>query len=517
MSRPLLRLLHWQLQFDSRRVAVWLIGGCYVLLAIWWTMGAIQSTLWGAPPTVVIWSLINLHSVMAVIYPLFRASRMVEDWTSGVMGLIKLTDTPARVWATFRLLSVVAGWLPIWILRWPLYALIWTLGGWTMDVVWTAELLQWTALFTTASVTLAVGRYCQTPRAARLVSGLILATSQVLLLFLGRLSLIVQLWELPSSSLDWAMALASITLHLLGAALCLEALASIAYFRAEEGDAVEAAPADDRPAAEWSSDVRRPIESAANPLDSRLLDPRPLDPKLGEPKSGEPRGNRRPPRRVWKDALAWQCFQVHSGGAATVHIKFALYGTLLALLLGMWALDSLLFQILLIMGPVAGAVIAAFKPGDCAARELKAGTLPTLMLLPVNGRDLYDGWSRGNWRLAAPDFAWMVIVLSILFAQPESIMPLGGKIGIACVSVAILLLGPLLFLNQLYRLQLEFLPVGCFFILIGVGVCVLCMVLLVEEQFVAAVAVFLGSTLAARQGFLSLIPQLVQERVEEQP
>ncbi|MBX3443773.1 MAG: hypothetical protein KF774_15295 [Planctomyces sp.] len=505
MSRPLLRLLHWQMQFDARRIALWLTGGIYLILAGWLVLTIVDSSRWNPfPPAgiVAIQTLLHFHSLLAIGFGVFRASRMTEDRTAGVVGLVKLTGLRPRDWVLYRLLCVVVAWLPVWVLRWPLYAYVRTLGGWTMDEVWTAELLQWAALLTAASVTLLIARFCETPRATRFLAAGVLLLSQMLLALpeisigvvtyvtsgaisvpavvenaselLTRTTLLSQLWNRPVSMPAWRVTLASLGLHLGGSALALWALARTAFFRADTDESVGAAPAE-----------RRSKQSRAS-------------------------------RRVWDDALAWQCCEAHGGGRATVVLKSLLYLACGILLLALWVSRSPLYLGMLILGPVAGALIAVFKPGDCISRELKAGTLSTLMLLPVTGRDLYDGWARGNRRLAIPDLLWVTATLTILMLQPESVLPLGVRLSILCACLTLLLAGPLLFINQLVHFHWMYLPAGCACMIPVVGIPVFSVILGTEGHLTVAVVFFMAYVLVARVILLSLIEEQVQRRAEEQ-
>jgi hypothetical protein len=125
----------------------------------------------------------------------------------------------------------------------------------------------------------------------------------------------------------------------------------------------------------------------------------------------------RPPRRVWDDALAWQAAVVHSprSRVTQVFLWLAVAGVVLVLFqswafkaapaIGFWTMSLL--------------AVPGLVPTTCLSRELQQNTLASLAMLPLSGRDIYEGWLRGSvaWRTQARLCAG-VIFLCLLWNAP---------------------------------------------------------------------------------------------------
>jgi hypothetical protein len=85
--------------------------------------------------------------MIATLTAVMTASVTSQDRTSGLLGLIKLTDMSAGRWVTFRVCSVVAAYAAIWVLRFPFYALAVGTGADGLEIVHT-EIILWTVFLT---------------------------------------------------------------------------------------------------------------------------------------------------------------------------------------------------------------------------------------------------------------------------------------------------------------------------------------------------------------------------------
>jgi hypothetical protein len=113
----------------------------------------------------------------------------------------------------------------------------------------------------------------------------------------------------------------------------------------------------------------------------------------------------RPSRRVSDDPLAWLVRHIHCGASLRTRTN--------VVILASWAVLFLSFIVIreavpraFVLGNACGLslLILAFKPSDCLSREVKGKTLSTLALLPLDGREIYEGWQRGARQLARPAY-----------------------------------------------------------------------------------------------------------------
>jgi hypothetical protein len=508
MFRHLPRLLFWQMRFDGRRLSVWLAGGIYIALAGLGLIKIVALLPWSpaapSPGKYYFNGLNVLHSVLAPLCAAIIGARAVDDRTAGVLALVKISDLPSRDWAAFRILSLVASFLPIWAMRLPFYALAFHMGGLRLESILIAELLQWTSFLFVGSLMLMIARVYDTSQAARLgVLGLCLLFELMLVLplrllygielalgsqpvpgfdvlerlgqVMSRLSLLSQMWASPVVVGDWRLAAGSIALHLIVAGLALFVFA------------------------------RRVFVGVG------------IDDSVGSTAAEKEKSFVRPSRRVWDDALAWQAFHIHSQGPQVIRLKVAAYvfcGIAFVVLLASpnWFLPTFVAVSL-----IASLAIAAYKSGDCLTRELKAGTLSTLALLPYDGREIFHGWERGARRLALPDWGWAGICITALATG------LGGYIDRAsfpiwvALAAALLLSAPFFYVNSLAAFEWAYLPVGCFTVIAVNVVPFLSVMIGITVSPWVGLVVFLFLVVAMRWVLLKMIPGCFVNRLEKLP
>jgi len=508
--RRIAPLLRWQLRFDHRRVLLWLVAGGYLLLAgpatLW-----VASLFLRAPfplPTsrIFLGGLIWLHWFLALGLAMSRSARTVDDRTSGILALTKISNISPGAWVAFRFLSVVVGYLPIWAVRLPLYVLAYHFGGVTLSRFLVPEFFQWIAFLSTAAIGLLIARFYDTPQTARFaIIGVVVLGEMILLvplkvlqgvrLFVGAagipghdllewlfsrlsgLSLMTYSWTTPETMDEWLMALAAVGLHVLIAAAALWALRRTVFFNVGVDDSVGSAAAE--------KDRRKPATVRTS-------------------------------RRVWDDALAWLCFNIHSNGRKTIRTKCVSYGMMGLLLLAIPLTNPGLMATFLIVSPLIVAAIASFKTGDCLVRELRGQTLSTLALLPFSEMELYRGWKRGALRLAVPDLVYVGVAMGVLcFLIGDSQLPLGVRVVVVALCGAILLATPFFFLNNLLSFERAFVPIGCLSVFIVIGAPILSGIVAANATPEVGLGLFAFFVIVAHIVFTALIPGCFRKRIEK--
>jgi hypothetical protein len=282
---------------------------------------------------------------------------------------------------------------------------------------------------------------------------------------MSRLSMLSQLWSPPVDADDWPLALGAIAQH--------------------HGIAL---------AALWL--LRRGVFVGVGVVDA-----------VGSRAAEKERSLSRPSRRCWDDALAWQAFQIHGGGRRTVTAKLIGYALFAVFLVAVVSTEEWLIALLVIAGFLSLAV-ANYKAQDCVTREIKAGTLSTLALLPYDGLEFYRGWARGARRLAIPDYSTALIAAAILLGLANSGTPV-----IMCVLFAIFLCSPFLFINGLVGFDWAYLHVGCFAVIAMVGIPFVCIGLGMSSP-AAGVGLFFVLALGTHAVFRAMIRGCFDRRVE---
>jgi hypothetical protein len=161
--------------------------------------------------------------------------------------------------------------------------------------------------------------------------------------------------------------------------------------------------------------------------------------------SPAPAHRRRPARRAWGDALAWQAYHIHSTGDRWVLGMSCLFGfvSVLVLAAAVFGFHEAAFG-LSALTAVVTLVQGVAKPSECMTREIQNQTMPTLMLTPHEPDDFYAAWSRGARRLTLPAMAFAVLVslVSLSFG-------LNGPLISFTILVVILLNAPFFMLSPL--------------------------------------------------------------------
>jgi hypothetical protein len=499
MKDRLTPLLTWQSRYDVRRATLFFVGAAYLLIAgpcLYWLFNRTGAA--GFPlitGSQVFTALTFIHCILSPGFAWSRACRTVDDRRAGILAFLKIGDMSPRRWVAFRLLGLVQSFLPIWVLRFPLYVFAFHLGGLRVEKIIVAELFQWVSFLFAGSVSLAVARLYQTPQAARIVAMGVIVGFEFMLIaplrvlrgleaWLGssfsaglalweplaegvsRVSLFSQNWWPPIVSSDWPLSTASIGLHFTVGGAALMTLVAGLYAGVEE----ESPP---------SSAMRK----------ARSLS--------------------RPSRRAGRDALAWQAYAVHADGGQTVRRKAIIYGMGALFLIGLslspnWALPTFAT-----ISALIALSAAAFRPGDCLARELKDGTLSTLALLPYEGREIFNAWRRGARRLAVPDLLWAALCFAVLAKDNPEAIPIWTGL-----YLTLLLATPFFFVNNLVQFDWKYLPLGCLSTFVIVALTGACIGVGVEANSYLGLALFTIFAAVVHAIFLRQIPRWFLKRLE---
>jgi len=399
-------LLSWQLRFSPRRRSTWLFGGAYVAL----TFGLIA--VWPGSPVLAAGRvpfrvLQSVHAAVAVIAAIVLAGQSIDDRASGTLGFLKIANIHPRTWVQFRFLAAVAAFLPIWVLRLPVYVLVFSLGGVTLHEFLWLEAVQWVAFLFVLGLSLLNARFSTTEAALGLATIGWLCLSQavaylplIVLRLIGvvsgrpfltwkfpwadsisELALARWFWTFPASPAGWGLAVAALAIHLGLASVLLRLLTRTVFFNA----------------------------------DTTVVEPE------RAPTKAEEQSQTRPSRRVSDDPLAWQVCHVHTGFTEEGRITAVVFASALVLLLTFGVAEETVPRSLLI-GVSCGLalVMLAFKPSDCLSREVSGKTLGTMALLPWDGQEIYEAWLRGSRELARPAYAAVAagcVVMTILVPE----------------------------------------------------------------------------------------------------
>ena len=158
---------------------------------------------------------------------------------------------------------------------------------------------------------------------------------------------------------------------------------------------------------------------------------------------------RRPSRRSWDDALAWQAYEVFQNGARVVSQRSKFYIAVAGLLLVLsriaptgWSDVALAWFFFLSIGAMFRGIT---RIGECLQQEIRESTLSTLILTPHEPVELHDGWSRGIWRLMRPELVLFGVgVVVSLLRDPVNLAP-----AIVTGGLGVLATGPFFTLSPL--------------------------------------------------------------------
>jgi len=500
-------LLSWQLRFQSRRLTTWLLGGGYLLVVL----GAIAMSPKRLPPgvgagVVSFKILMTIHTLATILLAVRFAAQSIDDKPSGTLGFLKIANVSPRSWIAFRAIAMVLDYLPVWVLRLPVYALVLSLGGvFLADVLWLEAVLA-VAFLSLSCVALLIARYSTTGMAVAVGTFLSVALWHLFLVLplvvLGIFSLVDKkpfaiadhpwaeafsrlglprfVWTPPADAQQWTLAGISMAVHLAIAAFLLRLLARTVYVGA---------------GTEMSDEA---------PTLTRA------DQKV----------NSRPSRRVSDDALAWQALHVHCPHGRRARIGGAVFAAACVLLLTFVVAKEPLPRTLLI-GVSSGItlLVLAFKPSDCLSRELRGKTLSTLALLPLDGKEIYEGWARGSRQMAAPAYVAAALGAGILFVIAPDRVPYWGIV----MAGAVLLLPEAAFVSNVLARKMPFLHIDWLQVAVNLwSVFVLGVLLAISLPIAFAVnawaglAVFIGCSFVARWLLTDNLARYMEVRVERE-
>jgi len=420
MRRPLLMLLDYAARRQLRGLTLWLLCALYLAIVL---VIVFPIAIFSAPfgPQRIFQSLQLLDFAIAVLVPAWAASRMVEDRVSGTLELMKVAGLAPEVWIGFRLLDIGATYLPIWVLRLPLYSLVLVTGGATMaDILW-SETVSWTVVIAHAQISLFLARRCRLERTVTTVS--------IALTILGN-----TLFFLPS----YAVLIAT------GRNLPVpEAFRQFASVLRELSLLSYVLNRPMTPEGQWKSAVALAIPfllgvAATLRLRRNLF----IDPALAAQEGNL--ATTRSSRRVWEDALAWQAAELHCVPQSKNRIFAWVTAAGMAVLTFLPSMgNSMIYA-------VGAWVIFSFAtpglaPATCAALERLHNTISSLALLPVGGKAIYDGWRRGGF--VRRQEAWIAAglgLLVLLWHQP--LAAIGWAIAAVVAAYA---LPPIFFVESL--------------------------------------------------------------------
>ena len=495
------------MRFQSRRLTTWLLGGGYLLVVL----GAIAMSPKRLPPgvgagVVSFKILTTIHTLATILLAVRFAAQSIDDKPSGTLGFLKIANLSPRSWIAFRAIAMVLDYLPVWVLRLPVYALVLSLGGvFLEDVLWLEAVL--TVGFVSLScVGLLISRYSTTGTAVAIGTFLSIALWHLFLVLpmavLGIISLVENkplavadhpwaqafsqlalprlIWSIPTGTEQWTLAGISITMHLAIGAFLLRLLARTVYVGA---------------GTEMSDEA---------PTLTRA------DQKV----------NSRPSRRVSDDALAWQALHVHCSHSRRARIGSAVFAAACVLVLAfVVAKEDVPRTILIGVSSGITLLVLAFKPSDCLSRELRGKTLSTLALLPLDGKEIYEGWARGSRQMALPAYVatGLGAVLMLLIAPDRA--PYWGLV----MAGAVLLLPEAAFVSNVLARKVPFLHIDWLQVAVNLwSVFVLGVLLAISLPIAVAVnawaglAVFIGCSFVARWLLVDNLARYMELRVERE-
>jgi hypothetical protein len=234
----------------------------------------------------------------------------------------------------------------------------------------------------------------------------------------------------------------------------------------------------------------------------------------------ERRSTTRPSRRVSDDPLAWQVCHIHSGTNAQTRTSAVVVTSIFVLVLVFGVFDEVVPRSM-VLGVACGLslVILAFKPSDCFSREVKGKTLSTLALLPLDGREIYEGWRRGARRLARSTYVAVAaggILLSV-------IVPEAAPYVWMVLAFAVLLLPEAAFLSTVMARKTSFLEFDFVQLFMNLWILFLIAVLLAISLPIAiginawaGLFTFIGLLFLARSLLMSDFAGYVADRMERE-
>lgn len=412
-------------------------------------------------------SMLFSSTVLLLFLALRLPTDAVGDQKSGMLDLLKMSGTTTGIWLLTRVLQIWIGFLSVWLIRLPMLVLAWSLGGVLWQDLMNQELVLLLLFAILSSMAMLISHTAESRRQVsqqlfgtlfgiewllaipKILLGIIPTYTGVILPgwtdqiadFLYRLRFSDKYQSLFTSSFSWNFAGNSLLLYSGIGLACLGGL-WLAMFN----------PPADRP------------ESAGKKL--------PLWQRL-KMKSV----TRRPSRRSWDDALAWQAFHVHGDGRKLLIVKMAVY---LLLLVSLPTLVKLGYRELGIVGGLlfcgGGLFMAANKPGDCLQREIKEQTLPSLLLAPIDSTDLYLGWRNGAWKAIWPDLLMSPILIGLCLWMSAGGPPMSQEIAIVIpltVALGILSGGPFMVLSPLVPFNGKGISTGLFLLFVCIAIAVL--------------------------------------------
>lgn len=460
MSRRIPAILHSTAPREAARIDLALIRGGYLLAAcVILLPAAFLERRWAGVGPAILQLHYGLSQFVALLLAVRLAGDSVGDVRSGFLDLLFLSGTRPAQWLAVRLAQMAIGFASVWLVRAPLLAIIFTLGGITAETLCVMELLLVTTFLVFSSVglaaslkarsrhqvfgmamvsVLAVELFLQAPRLAaselsRRVSWLVPLETELLLDEIARMGVTARGLQALSGPLALAAVWPTFALYgLIAMAVLLRFWRRLAICSRGE----------------------TPVSFVEAPDTARH------DDRL-----------RRRSRRCWDDALAWQAYCIHGRGDLVVAIKCVVYtGLVLAfLLLGLFGASEVAALLSLATAAIL-LIVAVAKPSDCLTRELREQTLPMLVLTPRDLEDFYTGWQRGARRLAWPD-----LVLAIAVTIGSVALHPNVPVVMTAVIAAILCSGPFLMLSPLVPYKS-----------IGTGLLLLCLMLFVSGVCIAA-------------------------------
>ena len=367
-----------------------------------------------------------VHAALAVLLAIRLAGDIAGDRASGLVGLVYLSGIDANSVVLGRLLTVVASFLCVWIVRVPILVLAYSLGGTTLHQILQVEALLLGLFGMTVSAGLLLGHYSPDRMTSRNVFLLPAAMDLIL-------------------TLPWLVVLILHQYTTLNVPLWVEyAIDKLGYLRTTTGlHASLKSLNSPYPSAIylWPLVLQFGIAALSlwawrrvyfTCLDEAEVPPTPEN----TPQPLRPsKSKSRPSRPIWDDGLSWQAYFIHTDGTHNVLIRSIGIG---ACLLGVIVLVSMnepgyreMGMALLIIPTGLMMFIGRANVSACLQKEIKEKTLPSLLMTPHTPLELYDGWGRGAWKLMQPDLVlYAACGVGCLIYDPMELAPIiwGGAI-----------------------------------------------------------------------------------------
>ena len=447
----IVKILRSTMTRESNRLDLGVIRGLFLMV----TFGVLLLVL-NAPlrPLLMGKYLLTAFFPLSIVLASYLAGRLnrnsIGDGASGFLSLLALTGTTRAEWTIVRLVQIWCGFFSVWIIRWPVLAILYTLGGvmWT-DLIAMEFLL--ILLFACASTWAMVTSQNIDQQKSVDFTGFKAFIALEVLLLLGNiisalLSYIGLFFPTSLSTASTTLADSSLYYRLIrypgstgfgvspmthdfvinvSLYLSLTFYFLVQFYRrlyATIGDSPQ-----------------------ANPTSRK------------EKKQSEKARHRRLPR-CWDDALAWQSYAFYSGGQDNTVGRITLYSIAFLLIVLAMTTGLLREMIALILVVAAVVIINALNtPPQCMDKEEKAKTLTSLVMTPHSGLDLYYGWRRGTFKLVIPDLVFATLSAAVMMlVQPYA------SLAIVSVTIAALLSGPFFMLSHLVPVSLKGLKTGAF-------------------------------------------------------